>query len=300
MSLPGTGGQINLEPELPAEIHTLSMNSWEQISRGFRKNEIDGAFINIPLAMDLFDAGLDLVLVMFAHRGGSQMVGNPRINKISDFSGKSVLVPHPLSVQHMLLHKFMGTKGLDLGQDHKTAAVQAEFVPPGVMPEMMAQDEDADIAAFMTADPFATVAVDREYGKKLLSSRDLWKDHPCCGFVIRQDLIEEGYEEVDALVRLFFESAFILDRHRTGESVLDKTALGLAADFLGQSERITARAIEASGVSYTPDLLIPEPDLLAIVQDYMSQTMGMLAGTTDFDTFINPVFARNAVSEIYP
>ncbi len=238
------------------------MNSWEQISRGLRKDEIDGAFINTPLAMDLFDAGLDIVLLMFAHRGGSQLVGNPQISKIADFSGKSVLVPHPLSVQHMLLHKFMGTKGMDLGTDHRPDAVQAEFVPPGLMPEMMSGDEDKDIAAFMTADPFATFAIDRGYGKRLLNSQNLWKDHPCCGFVIRRDLVEANQKEVEALIRLCFESAFILDRHRTGKLALDQATLGLAANFLGQSKRITARAIKASGVSYTPDLLIPEPDLL--------------------------------------
>ncbi len=276
------------------------MNSWEQISQGLRNNELDGAFINTPLAMDLFDAGLDIVLLMFAHRGGSQMVGNLRINKIADFAGKSVLIPHPLSVQHMLLHKFMGTKGMDLGTSHKPEDIQAEFVPPGLMPEMMAQDQDEDIAAFMTADPFATFAMDQGYGKRLLSSQDLWKDHPCCGFVIRHDLVEPHYKELEALIRLFFESAFILDQHRTGDLPLDNATLALAAEFLGQSEKVTAKAIKNSGVSYPPARLIPEPDLLDIVQDYMSQSMGVLAGNTDLDTFIKPAFARNAVSELCP
>ncbi len=276
------------------------MNSWEQISQGLRNNEIDGAFINTPLAMDLFDAGLNIVLLMFAHRGGSQMVGNPRINKIIDFAGKSVLIPHPLSVQHMLLHKFMGTKGMDLGTDYKPEGIQAEFVPPGLMPEMMARDEDDDIAAFMTADPFATFAVEQGYGKRLLSSQDLWKDHPCCGFVIRHDLVEPNYKELQALIGLFFESAFILDQHRTGKLPLDNATLSLAADFLRQSEKVTAKAIKSSGVSYSPKLLIPKTDLLTIVQDYMSQTMGVLAGNTDIDSFINPAFARHAVSELCP
>ncbi|MEH0018936.1 MAG: ABC transporter substrate-binding protein [Desulfobacter sp.] len=297
--MPGSGGRINLGPELSADIHTHAMNSWDQLTHALESGEVDGAFINTPLAMDLFDAGLDISLLMFTHRGGSQMLANPQVSRMSEFSGKSILIPHPVSIQHMLMHQFLGAKGMVLGSDARSCGVLAEPVPPGLMPEMMAQDHDGDIAACMTAEPFATLAADGASGRRLLSSQDLWQDHPCCGFVARESLVEPYYEEFDALVRLFVESATTLDRHITGEQQIDGATLELAARFLDRPEDATARLLETSGVCYTPELLIPEPGLLEIVQDYMSSTMGVLAGTTDLDAFINPAFVQNAVSEIY-
>ena len=300
LSLPGTGGVINLGPELSADIHTRSMNTWDQLGDALTSGDIDSAFINIPLAMDLVNAGLDISLLMFVNRGGSQMICHPNISKIAEFSGKSVLIPHQLTVQHMLIHKLISTKGLKLADSAGERQVWAEPVAPGLMPEMMAGDGDGDIAAFIAPAPFTTDASGRGWGRQMLSTQALWENHPCCGFVVKNDLLHTYYDELQALVGLFFESAIILDHHVTGSHELDVSSLQLAADFLGKPASLTRTALTSSGVMFAPEHLIPCTAPLEIIQAYMSDTMGLLDNTTDLNTFINPAFARNAMTELSP
>ena len=285
-------------PSLP--VTAVTMNSWEQIRTGLTSGTLDGAFINTPLAMDLFESGLDIALVMFTHRAGSQMIANPKLNKIRDFKGKSILVPHTLSVQHMLLHKFLSTKGLAVVDRSHPDAVTAEPVAPGLMPEMMAGDKDNDIAAFLTADPYGALAVHKGCGKRLLLSQDLWKNHPCCGFVVRQDLIQTHGDMVAGMIQELFRAADQLDRHIRGTQPLPEDAQALAKAFLDQPAAMVADILDTSGVQFTPDLLVPDPDLLDIIRQYMADTMGLLSGSTDLDTFIQPAFAQSALAELNP
>ncbi|WDP85754.1 MAG: ABC transporter substrate-binding protein [Desulfobacter sp.] len=256
--------------------------------------------MNIPMAMDLFDAGLDICLIMLVHRAGSRMVNHPGINKIGEFQGKSLLIPHTLSVQHMLLHQFMSANGMVLESSATTAGVLAEPVPPRLMPEMMALDQEGDIAGFMTADPYGTLMVDQGYGAPLLTSQDLWENHPCCGFVVEKRLVDKEGSALLDLVRLFFRTAAALDTYTRGIEPLDENILDLAAAFLNQPQTITAEALKASRVKFTPALLLPDPDLLNIVGRYMSDSMGILSGNTDLDGFIKPDLAQKALGELAP
>lgn len=282
------------------------MNSWDQISQGLKAGDIDGGFITAPLAMDLFEAGLDISLLMFTHKSGSQLVYNRTagIHQIQDFIGKTILIPHRLCVQHMLLHKFMAAKGLNLKLSGETCwddhSIWAEPVPPGLMPEMLEMDEDGDITAFMSADPFGTIAIEKGNGKRLLTSQDLWKNHPCCCFVVKSDLINSHGDELQGLVKLLFESAQTLDSQIKGENPVDELILGQAEKFLEQSREIICQTFENSGITYSPDLLVPEKSQLDIIQTYMNNTMAILPGTIDLDAFIKPAFAQNALVELIP
>ncbi|MCG8551217.1 MAG: ABC transporter substrate-binding protein, partial [Desulfobacterales bacterium] len=123
-------------------------HSWNQMSNLLTCGTINGAFITIPMAMDLYAKGLDIRLLMFTHRGGSMIVKNnhPAVAQIKDFAGRSVLIPNALSTQHMLLHRLLASAGLLLGNpDNPEASVYREPVSPYLMPEMLQQDTDHDI-----------------------------------------------------------------------------------------------------------------------------------------------------------
>jgi len=108
--------QSNGDPLHHSTLESIPMNSWEQICEGLRQGDLHGAFITAPLAMDLFAAGLDISFLMFVHRSGSLMVKNrkARIKSLADLKKKTILIPHGLSVQHLLLHQLLTAAGLNL------------------------------------------------------------------------------------------------------------------------------------------------------------------------------------------
>ena len=282
------------------DIRPVPTKTWGPLCRGLETGELDGALINIPLAMDLFGAGLDIVLVMFSHRGGSRLVGRNDMARPGDFAGKSLLIPHRLSVQHLLMHKFMTDQNLTLDHGSRSlpeGAIMAEAVPMALMPEMAADDPRNLIAGFISSDPFGSLAVELGTMKPFLTSQELWKDHPCCGLVIHRRHLDTP-DAVSGLVRMMFGAAAILDTELASADGPGTEILSCAAAFLDQPHTCTRQALTRSGVTYKPELLIPAKGPLDIIQQYMVSPMGLLSAPVCLDDFIFPHFAQNALSEL--
>ncbi len=284
-------------------LENVPMNSWEQICEGLRQGDLHGAFITAPLAMDLFAAGLDISFLMFVHRSGSLMVKSreARTKSLVDLKGKSILIPHNLSVQHLLLHKLLTAAGLNLSPQNSLLTepkkILVESTSPFLMPQMLENDRDHDIGACIVPEPYGSQVITKKFADKLCTSDSLWKDHPCCGFVVQKNLETSHGKALEELVGHFFQSAHILDNRIPAPSLENKT-LDFAQDFLGQERKVIQQALLNSGIHYSPQKLLPDREKLNIIQTYMTETMGVMSQTIDLDAFVNPAYAKKAVSEI--
>jgi NitT/TauT family transport system substrate-binding protein len=282
-------------------LENVPMNSWEQICDGLRQRDLHGAFITVPLAMDLFAAGLDISFLMFVHRSGSLMVKSrkARMKNLGDLTGKSILIPHNLSVQHLLLHKLLTAAGLNLApQDSpvtKPKEISVESTSPFLMPQLLESDEDHDIGACIVPEPYGSQAITEGFADKLCTSDSLWKDHPCCGFVVQKNFESSHGKALEELVDHFFLSAQILD---TQPPPLEGKILDFAQIFLGQKKNIVRQALLNSKISYSPQKLLPDLGEMDIIQAYMTDTMGVMSQTINLDAFVNPALAKKALSEI--
>jgi NitT/TauT family transport system substrate-binding protein len=293
-----------------ATLENIPMNSWEQISDQLKQGNLHGAFITAPLAMNLFDAGLDISFLMFAHRSGSLIVKNRKnsLGKASGLKGKTILIPHELSVQHMLIHRFLASANLQLNypdSEHSDIAnniVLAESTSPFLMPEMLENDEDGDIGAYIVAEPYGSQAIAAGVAERLCTSDSLWKDHPCCGLVMQTSLASSHGDILEKLVSHFFQSALELDTLKLNalkiDNIKDDNILDWAQNFLGQDRDIVKQSLLNSKVSFTPKKLVPDKEKLNMIQNYMTDTMGVMPRTINLDSFLNPAYALKAVSEI--
>ena len=275
-------------------LNAIAMNSWEQACDSLRDEDIDGAFLPAPMAMDLFAAGLDIRILMFAHRSGSIIVKNRAagINTIADFKGKTVLIPSELSIQNMLLHRLLSSAGLKFStHDDVNADVMREGVNPFLMTEMLINDDDGDIAGFAVAGPFGNKAVLDGIAAQVCASQSLWKDHPCCVFVLKSSFIEQCPELVKEIISLFTQTGqFIKDTKKDD-------IISMAHHFLDQEKEVIRHALLKTGIRFNPSLLIPDIEALAIIQNYMTDSMGVLKNKIDLNHLVDNSFILNAVSE---
>ncbi|NOX35209.1 MAG: ABC transporter substrate-binding protein [Deltaproteobacteria bacterium] len=275
-------------------LETFAMNSWNQVCDGLKEGDINGAFITAPLAMDLFAAGLDIRILMFAHRSGSVIVKNKisGTNNIAGFKGKTFLVPSELSIQNMLLHKFLSSAGLKFGtHDDIKADVVREVANPFLMTEMLLNDQDHDIAGFAVAEPFGSEAVQKGIVQKVFTSHSLWKDHPCCVFVLDVSLINNYPESVKEIVALFIKTGQVIEE-TGGDAVLP-----LAHLFFDQEKQVIRQAILESDISFNPALLVPDIEALNIIRDYMTDSMGVLKKKINVNSLVDRSFILDAISE---
>lgn len=277
-------------------IYLQPLNAWDQIMAGLESGDINAAFTSIPLAMAMFSRIPDIVLVMFAHRGGSRMVAGRGIRRIQELKGKTVLVPHKLSIQNMLLHQFLNANGLICAKEHDKQQISTEAVPLFLLPEITSRDSANDIGAFICEDPIAATVIHENGARSLLNTNDLWLNHPSSAFAVHRQVLNDKPAMLQDLVTLFFHRATCLNTVLGSLPPLNPAIVQVAADFTGQPEPVVLNALTESGITFAPKLLIPDIDLMEIIAQYMCGTMKLLPAPVNLEAFIDINFARQAVA----
>ena len=282
--------------EAPAghfELETLRMGSWNPVAESLEDGRVDAACILAPIAMDLFRHGAPIRMVLLAHRNGSIFVRNRRgeyREPYADFFRKKFfLIPHKLSIHHMLAHLFFRRAGLGSGMMGSEAEVHFEVAAPVKMPQFLREHSDA--AGFMVAEPLGTLAIASNLADLQFLSGELWREHPCCVVAVRNDFIEAFPEAV----REFCE---LLVRAGTFISEKPEKAAEIAVGFLDPDNALGLKIpllknvlTESSGIR-TDDLFPRIRDFEAI-QDYMVDRMG-IGARIDLSAFVDTRFARAA------
>ncbi len=277
-----------------SDIKITAMNSWVQVCDALRHGDINAAFISAPLAMELFAAGLDIKILMFTHRSGSIMVKSKTadIKGLGGFRGKTILIPSEFSIQAMLVHRLLASAGLRPGtHDDDNADVTWQAASPALMPEMLMNDQTGEIAGFVVAEPFATRAVQQGTAVKLFTSHSLWKNHPCCVFVMDTFFTQYYPEAVKELIGLFVESARMLEASKTGEPDL------YIQHFLDTDTETAAKILSDACICFDPSLLVPDINIFTMIHEYMKTSMGMTARTNELDCLVDRSIIAETISE---
>lgn len=268
------------------QLQMVPYIGWNQISDAMRTGDIDACCILAPTAMDLFKSGVDIKLVLFAHKTGSVLVKNKAaaIESVADFKGKMIIIPYQLSVHHMLLHQLLTENGLTPGAGKD---VGLEVMAPSQMPQAIQYDDDGEIGGFIVAEPFGSQAIIEGYGQEFRLSKDLWPKHPCCVVVVKQELINNNPDAIQELTSSLVASGTFIQEQKA------ETAK-IGAAFLGQTEAVVSRVLTEPADRVITNELMPVIDDLAKIQDYMCDTMNVLTSKIDLDRFVDLRFAKEA------
>ncbi|MBE0696927.1 MAG: ABC transporter substrate-binding protein, partial [Anaerolineaceae bacterium] len=99
------------------QVEAKPYRSWNRLADDLRQGNLEAACILAPLAMEFYYAGVPIRMLLQTHKSGSTLVKNKRANiqNLDDFKGRSILIPHYLSVHHLLFDKLMRDNGLEVG-----------------------------------------------------------------------------------------------------------------------------------------------------------------------------------------
>ena len=271
-------------------LQTVMKNGWNEVADALAVKSIDGAFILAPTAMDLFKSGTGIKLLLLTHKNGSILVKNKRANieKIEDFAGKTILIPYQLSIHNMLFHKLLSEKGLKPGRTVDPGVdVPLEVVAPFQMIEALQYDEDGEIGGFIVAEPIGSQVIAKGLGEEFYLSKELWPKHPCCVFVVRDDVIEKYPEAVQEITTSFVKSGKAIDAQPGPAAVI-------GANFLSQDVDVIKRVLTQPADRITTGELLPILDDFETIQQYMMDKMKIMTSLIDLDKFIDTTFAKAA------
>jgi NitT/TauT family transport system substrate-binding protein len=180
------------------EIEPKMFKAWGEMVGALKAGIIDAAFILSPLAMDLFNQGLEVKTILLAHRDGSAITikTGKHIHSAADLKNKAIAIPARKATHTALLDHYLTSAGLSL-KDVQTKVI----APPNMIKAMLL----GRIDAFIVAEPFGAKAQHNGVGKILVLTKDIIKNHVECIVVIHQRMIKEHPEAiqewVDSLIR---------------------------------------------------------------------------------------------------
>lgn len=243
-------------------LETVKFPDMGTLSEGLRSGSLDGGFLLAPLAFQAGLKGAKIKILALGHRNGSAFLVRVKseINKIEDLKNKTIAIPHRFSTHNMLLHMYTSGNGLIPGKDFKVI----ELVPT----EMPASIANGSIDGYIVAEPFAARGELLGIGKIFVLSKDIWKDHPDCLFVMREEVILKHPQAVEELLKQLVISGIYTEKHR------DEAAI-IGAKFLGQPLEALKLSLSNPKDRVTFLNLRPEISELNKIVDYMSDKMGL-------------------------
>jgi NitT/TauT family transport system substrate-binding protein len=188
----------------------------------------------------------------------------------------------------MLFHKLLSEKGLNPGiSSNPKADVILEVVAPFQMPDAIRFDEEGEIAGFIVAEPIGSQVIAGGYGEPFYLSCELWNRHPCCVFVMRNDVIKKNPDGVQEIVTSLVRSGIAI------EDQPDSAAI-IGGRFLGQDPGIIKKVLTEPKERILTNELFPVIEDLATIQDYMADKMKILKDKIDLEKFLDTRFAKEA------
>ena len=278
------------------ELETECLQSWNAVAKALENKTADAAFVLAPLAMDLFNYGVPLKLILFAHKNGSICVKNKLGSEEegADFyRDKSFYIPHTMSIHNMLGHVFFKNLGLNPGvTGQKDVDVKFEVVAPIKMGEFMTGNQEA--GGFLVAEPLGTKAIAAGTAEQQFLSSELWENHPCCVLAVQEEFIQNYPDAVQEFVKYLVQAGKVIDEK-------PNFAAEIAVEFLDPKKELGLKVPILKNVLTEPkgiktNNLYPVKGDLDFIQKYMHNNMG-IGSIVDLDKFLDLRFADAACTE---
>jgi NitT/TauT family transport system substrate-binding protein len=269
-----------------AEVDAKAYRGWNPLAEDLRKGELDAACILAPLAMELYQSGVPVNLVLQTHKSGSTLIKNKKANieKIEDFKGKAILIPHYLSIHHLLFDRHMREQGLEVGAGKD---IIFDVCAPSDIPEILEWDEKGLVGGFIVAEPFGMQVVKAGLGEEMAMSKDLWPDHPCCVLVVREEVIGRNPDAVQELTNSLVASGKFISQN------VDEAAR-IGSTFLNQAEDVVKSVLADPKQRVTMNELFPVVDDYEYIQEYMTTKIEAMSKKIELEKFVDTRFAKEA------
>ncbi|MBI9047693.1 MAG: ABC transporter substrate-binding protein [Anaerolineaceae bacterium] len=268
------------------DLETSVYQGWNPLAQDIRAGTIDMAFILAPLAMEQFHSKGDIRLILQAHKDGSILVTNKNANieKLEDFKGKTILIPHYLSIHHLLFDKLLRDSGLEVGAGKD---VIFDVVAPSEIPEIIEWDEKGTVGGFIVAEPFGSQVIKAGYGKEFKISKEIWPKHPCCVVVAREEIVEKNPDAILEFTKSLVKSGEFIESEKDAASEI-------GAAFLNQKVEVIKAVLADPREKVSFGEMFPVISDYDFIQKYMTEKISAMSGKIDLEKFVDPQFAREA------
>jgi NitT/TauT family transport system substrate-binding protein len=276
----------------------VMVRSWKVLTESFLTGKFDLTHMLFPIPIWMrFKHKIPVKVLAWNHTNGSAITvrGDSNITSFNDLKGKQMAVPSWYSMHNLILQlgiKTMGLKPVIRSQssDLDENEVNLFILSPPEMPTALLGGK---IDGFIVAEPFNALAQLKLKARIIRFSGDIWKDHPCCVVVCKEDLIKSNspsvQKAVNAIVRAQLwltlnpkEAAYLLSRDGEGYLPVSKKVLERVFND-PKKESLKHPQWDIERIGFQP---YPFPSATEFIIEQMKKTV--VEGNIDFLKELNP------------
>jgi nitrate/nitrite transport system substrate-binding protein len=217
---------------------------WADIRDAFIAGEIDAAHLLSPmtlaLSMGLGSSAVPTRLAAIENINGQAITlankHKGKVNDIKDLKGMTLGVPFDYSMHNLLLRYYLAEGGLNPDTD-----VNIRVTRPA---DMVANLASGNIDGFLGPEPFNQRAVFQEFGFIYKLTKDLWTNHPCCAFGVKQDFIDKNPKTYTALLKSITDATYFSSDNTNREEIAKAIS---TKQYLNQPEEVVKQVLTGKG-----------------------------------------------------
>ncbi|PKL68607.1 MAG: aliphatic sulfonates ABC transporter substrate-binding protein [Methanobacteriales archaeon HGW-Methanobacteriales-1] len=187
-------------------VKTVQINSGSNIVDAVASGDVDIGYVGITPAMQGISKGIPIKVVGSVNMVGSGIVVEPNstITSPADLKGKSIATPGVSSIQQVLLLYEL--------QKYNITSEDVDLISINVynIPSSLAAHK---VDAYISYEPFVSLAPYEGIGNVLIYSNDIIKDHPCCVIIASESFIKEHPQELDKFLKIHQQTTEYVNTH---------------------------------------------------------------------------------------
>ncbi len=208
---------------------------WADIRDAYIAGEVDAAHLLSPmtlsLSLGLGSAQVPTRLAAIENINGQAITlankYKDTVKSAADFKGMVLGVPFDYSMHNLLLRYYLADAGLNPDTD-----VEIRVVRP---PDMVAQLVTGNIDGYLAPDPFNQRAVHEKAGFIFKLTKDIWPNHPCCAFGVKQEFIDKYPQTYHALLKSIVDATNYSSDMNNREEIAKAIS---SREYLNQPEEV--------------------------------------------------------------
>ncbi len=236
------------------------IRSWSALIEAFLADRVNLVHFLMPIPIWMrYNNNTGVKIVAWDHTNGSALTvrGDGSIKSFADLGGKQIAVPFWYSMHNVILQlglKKFGLKPVIRPQSEKlkSSEVNLFILPPPDMPLSLAAKK---IDGYIVAEPFNALGELKIKAKILRFTGDMWKNHPCCTVVMKENLINSKMAFTQKIVNAIVRAeAWILDNRVKTAKILSRDGRG----YLPVDEKVTLKVFTDYDIKEYGDGNIPQ------------------------------------------
>lgn len=219
----------------------------------FAAGELDFGYVGqAPATAGYLNRLADIKFISQSNLEGSAIVvrSGSDINAGNDLTGRTIAIPGHATMQDFLLRKFLNKSGLSFDE------IKIIVLKP---PEMIQALKQKNIDAFIAWQPYPSQAEADGTCRVLISSADIWDDHPCCVVVADEQFLKNNPDKLSKIKEAHKRACTFIKNNQ-------KAAVEIGIKYTGMDVSIVEKAVNM--IKYDP---VIDPDKAVQFVDFLNK-----------------------------